>query len=109
MQDCNNCSCELGYLVGGKPFKKLRKYLAKEGIDMPVAKISMNEICTSCCVGMSLAAIRHDTADLNTIIQEYVYKGGCLILTYPNVPTKTKHINTLIEPFGLQIMKERRP
>ena len=49
---------------------------------MPVAKISINEICTSCCVGMSLAAIRDDVAGLNTIFQKYVLGGAGGLVGY---------------------------
>ena len=106
VQDCNNCSCEIGYMMRGTPFKRLSKTLSDEGIDVPAVEITEDEMCTSCCVGINLGVIRGNNVDAEAV-QEYVYNGGCLILTCPDASTNVRPINDLLEPFGLEIPKRK--
>ena len=106
VQDCNNCSCEIGYMMRGTPFKRLSKTLSDEGIDVPAVEIIEDEMCTSCCVGINLGVIRGNNVDAEAV-QEYVYNGGCLILTCPDASTNVRPINDLLEPFGLEIPKRK--
>ena len=106
VQDCNNCSCEIGYMMRGTPFKRLSKTLSDEGIDVPAVEITEDEMCTSCCVGINLGVIRGNNVDAEAV-HVYVYTGGCLILTCPDASTNVRPINDLLEPFGLEIPKRK--
>ena len=106
VQDCNNCSCEIGYMMRGTPFKRLSKTLSDEGIEVPAVEITEDEMCTSCCVGINLGVIRGNNVDAEAV-QEYVDNGGCLILTCPDASTNVRPINDLLEPFGLEIPKRK--
>ena len=106
VQDCNNCSCEIGYMMRGTPFRRLSKTLSDEGCDVPAVEITEDEMCTSCCVGINLGVIRGNNVDAEAV-QEYVYNGGCLILTCPDASTNVRPINDLLEPFGLEIPKRK--
>ena len=106
VQDCNNCSCEIGYMMRGTPFRRLSKTLSHEGCDVPAVEITEDEMCTSCCVGINLGVIRGNNVDAEAV-QEYVYNGGCLILTCPDASTNVRPINDLLEPFGLEIPKRK--
>ena len=102
VQDCNNCSCEVGYMMRGTPFVRMSKYLEQIDKDVPAVEITPDEMCTTCCVGINLGVVRGDNVDAEAV-QEYVYNGGCLILTCPNAATNIRPINDLLEPFGLEI------
>ena len=102
VQDCNNCSCEVGYMMRGTPFVRMSKYLEQMGKDVPAVEITPDEMCTTCCVGINLGVVRGDNVDAKAV-QGYVYNGGCLILTCPNAATNIRPINDLLEPFGLEI------
>ena len=106
VQDCNNCSCEIGYMMRGTPFKRLSKTLSDEGINVPAVEITEDEMCTSCCVGINLGVIRGNNVDAEAV-HVYVYNGGCLILTCPDASTNVRPINDLLEPFGLEIPKRK--
>ena len=106
VQDCNNCSCEIGYMMRGTPFRRLSKTLSDEGCDVPAVEITKDEMCTSCCIGINLGVIRGNNVDAEAV-QEYVYNGGCLILTCPDASTNVRPINDLLEPFGLEIPKRK--
>ena len=106
VQDCNNCSCEIGYMMRGTPFRRLSKTLSDEGCDVPAVEITEDEMCTSCCVGINLGVIRGNNVDAEAV-QVYVYNGGCLILTCPDASTNVRPINDLLEPFGLEIPKRK--
>jgi hypothetical protein len=107
VQDCNkNCSCEVGYMMRGTPFVRMSTYLKQIDKDVPAVEITPDEMCTTCCVGINLGVVRGDNVDAEAV-QEYVYNGGCLILTCPNAATNIRPINDLLEPFGLEIPQRK--